>query len=411
MSSENNPVRSRVNGTTDAGCNSRGLGDTSGMVEMANVERRAAYGGVWILAFVFGWIEASAVVYLREISVRESALHATSYLTDLPIALASLPGRLVALEMAREACTLVLLASVGWLAGRRPADRIGAFIAAFGIWDLTYYAVLRLVSGFPDSISTWDILFLIPSPWVAPVWAPVTVATLFVLAGSYLYWTPDHERQYRWTDVGVLITSACLTVAAFLVGSPAVIDHRVPEHFPIWLFWSGVALGIVWFVGVERRAVATSERRHPWIGVQVRTIVPERPKAGGDERGRAIVEDTLLERSEGSDFERVIVPYREARRRQDALVEEARELAERLERLAHGLSTRPAHVIIGLPDEQIANPSEWDIVPSHPLPSIEQLTTLTNDIRAVNARVDELRERLILMGHADLVEQPNGYFL
>ena len=118
----------------------------------------------------------------------------------------------------------------------------------------------------------------------------------------------------------------------------------------------------------------------------------------------------MLERYEGSDIEGVIAAYREARRRQDALVKEAGELAERFERLAHGLSARPGHVIIGLPDERIENPSEWDIVPSHPLPSIEQLITLTNDIRAVGARVEELRERLILMGHADLVEQPNGFF-
>jgi hypothetical protein len=85
-------------------------------------------------------------------------------------------------------------------------------------------------------------------------------------------------------------------------------------------------------------------------------------------------------------------------------------LAERFERLAHGLSARPGHVIIGFPDERIEKPSEWDIVPSHPLPSIEQLIALTNDIRAVGARVEELRERLILMDHADLVEQPNGFF-
>ena len=77
--------------------------------------------------------------------------------------------------MAREACTLVLLAAVAWLAGHRAADRIGAFFVSFGIWDLTYYAVLRLLSGWPDSIRTLDILFLIPLPWVAPVWAPVTV--------------------------------------------------------------------------------------------------------------------------------------------------------------------------------------------------------------------------------------------
>jgi hypothetical protein len=322
-------------------------------MSMAKEERRAAYGAMWVLALVFGWIEASVVVYLREISLREAALHTTTYLTNLQITLASLPDYVVALEIAREACTLVLLAAAGWLAGRRPADRIGAFVAAFGIWDLTYYAVLRLVSGSPDSLSTWDILFLIPSPWVAPVWAPVTVAALFVLAGSYLFWTADRGRRYRWTDVGVLLASACLTVAAFLVESTAVIDHRVPERFPIWLFWSGVGLGTAWFVRVERRAVPRSERERPWVGVRVRTIVPAHTTASADRGERTVVAGTILDRYEGRDLEGVIDAYREARRRQDAL---------------------------------------------------------TDDIRAVGARVEELRERLILMGHADLVEQPDGFF-
>jgi hypothetical protein len=118
----------------------------------------------------------------------------------------------------------------------------------------------------------------------------------------------------------------------------------------------------------------------------------------------------MLEKDEGSYIERVIDAYREATRRRDALVKEAGELAERLERLAHGLSAHPGRVIIGLPDERIENPGEWDIVRSHPLPSTGQLITLTNAIRTVSARAEELRERLILMGHAELVEQPNGFF-
>lgn len=110
------------------------------------------------------------------------------------------------------------------------------------------------------------------------------------------------------------------------------------------------------------------------------------------------------------DIGRVIAEYREAKSLLDALVRQAGELAERLERLAHVLSARPGRMIVGLPDESIENPGEWDIVPSHPLPSIKHLTALTNGIRAASARVEELRERLILMGHADLVEQPNGFF-
>jgi hypothetical protein len=374
---------------------------------MANEERRAAYVSLWVLALAFGWIEASVVVYLREIYVREASLHASSYLPNLQVSLVSLPSPLVALEMAREACTLVLLGAVGWLASRRPAARFGAFLVSFGIWDVTYYAVLRLVSGWPDSISTWDILFLIPSPWVAPVWAPVTVATLLVLAGSYLFWTADYERRYRWTDVGVLLASAGLTVAAFLVGSSAVIDHRVPAHFPIWLFWSGVAVGTAWFVGVERSML---RKRKPWAGVRVRTILPTHTEAMTAGSRSAILEGTMGEQHEAGEIGDVIAEYRKATNRLDALVKEAGDLAERFERIAHGLSARPWRVVVGIPDQRVENPCESDIVPSHPLPSIEHLTSLTNDIRAVGARVEELRERLILMGHADLVEQPNGFF-
>lgn len=116
------------------------------------------------------------------------------------------------------------------------------------------------------------------------------------------------------------------------------------------------------------------------------------------------------EQHEAGEIGGVIAEYRKATNRLDALVKEAGELAERFERIAHGLSVHPGRVIVGLPDEHVENGREWDIVPSHTLPSIEHLTSLTNDIRAVDTRVEELRERLILMGHVDLVEQPDGFF-
>lgn len=225
---------------------------------MVNHDRRGRYASVWAMALAFGWIEASVVVYLRDIYLRGVALQGPDYLKALQVTLVSLPPRLVGVEVAREACTILLLGAAAWLAGRRPADRAGAFLLSFGIWDLTYYVALKLVLGWPDNLSAWDILFLIPLPWVAPVWAPVTVGTLFIVAGSYLFWTADHERGYRWPDAGVLIASVLLTIGAFLVESSAAIDHRVPERFPVWLFWVGVILGTAWFVRVERRSATTS---------------------------------------------------------------------------------------------------------------------------------------------------------
>ena len=242
---------------------------------MENQDRRAAYASLWVLALAFGWIEASVVVYLREAYVREVSLHGSNYFAGLQITLVSLPSHLMSVEMAREACTILLLASVAWLAGRRLADRIGAFLLSFGIWDLTYYVVLKLVAGWPDTWRSWDILFLIPAPWVAPVWAPIMVATLLVAAGSYLFWTSGHKRRYHWPDISVLIASALLTIAAFLDESRSAIDHRMPEQFPVWLFVAGVVLGTVWFLRVERGVARKSGMRTPGVGVHVQSVSPE----------------------------------------------------------------------------------------------------------------------------------------
>ena len=377
---------------------------------MENRERRTAYASLWVLALAFGWIEASVVVYLREIYVREVSLQGPNYWAGLQITLVSLPSHLVGVEMAREACTILLLGAVAWLAGRRPADRAGAFLLSFGIWDLTYYAVLKLVVGWPDTLRSWDILFLIPLPWVSPVWAPVTVATLFVAAGSYLFWTPGRARRYRWPDIGVLVASALVTIAAFLVESRAAIDHRVPEQFPVWLFGAGVVLGTVWFLQVERGVARKSDIRPPWVGVRVRTASPERSQVTFDQSGAMTIAGAESGQHEEADVGRVIWEYTEAKRRMDALVNEAGELGERIERLAHGLSAHPRRMIIGLPDRFADDATEWDIVPSRPLPRIESLVTLTNDIREAALKVDDLRERLILMGRADLAAQPDGFF-
>jgi len=217
-------------------------------------DRRANYSAIWALALAFGVIEASVAIYLREIYVRDASLGASSRLPNLEVTLVSLPEPLIALEIAREACTLILLAGVGWLSGRRFAERAGGFFLAFGIWDLAYYGVLWIVLGWPTRLTAWDVLFLIPIPWVAPMWAPAFVALLFVLAGSYLYWTPDYERRYGWTDATALAASGLLTLAAFLVESQAAVVHRVPERFPVWLYWSGLAIGIAWFVRYELSA-------------------------------------------------------------------------------------------------------------------------------------------------------------
>jgi hypothetical protein len=111
-----------------------------------------------------------------------------------------------------------------------------------------------------------------------------------------------------------------------------------------------------------------------------------------------------------SDLERLDQEYAEAKQRLDALLHEASALADRFERLARALSAHPARMLIGAPGRSVDNPGEWDVFPSHPLPRIESLGRLTDDIRAASVKVDDLRERLILSDRIDVVEQPDGFF-
>jgi hypothetical protein len=52
---------------------------------MKNHERRSAYIAVAVLALAFAWVEASVVVYLRELSMRELARQAVGYLPNLQV--------------------------------------------------------------------------------------------------------------------------------------------------------------------------------------------------------------------------------------------------------------------------------------------------------------------------------------
>jgi hypothetical protein len=208
----------------------------------------STYAALWAFGLAFGWIEAATVLYLYELYTRAGVSPG-----GLQYPLASLPLRLIAVEVAREAGTLIILGAAGWLAGQRWGARIGAFLMLFGIWDLIYYLALAAVAGWPRSLADWDILFLIPLPWVAPVWAPALVAVAFVVCGSYLFWTDARPRAYSARDIALLVLSAAVIVVAFLVDGRLVFDPALPHRFPVWLFWVGVAGGVGWFARVEHR--------------------------------------------------------------------------------------------------------------------------------------------------------------
>jgi hypothetical protein len=121
------------------------------------------------------WVEAAAALYLRNLFN-----HAEPYQADpFPV----IRG-MAQIEVAREAATLVMLLTVGILAGRTTRSRLGYTAIAFGVWDIFYYVFLKTMCGWPHSVMDWDILFLTPLPWWGPVLAPVLIALLLILWGT-----------------------------------------------------------------------------------------------------------------------------------------------------------------------------------------------------------------------------------
>lgn len=141
-----------------------------------------------LFAIAFSFIEASVVIYLRAITgfVTGSGLTAvtdlsSSFYNEARI-VTDFPPSLLKVEILREAATILVLGCVASLTARGLKERCVVFLWAFAIWDIFYYVSLRLTVGWPSSLKTDDVLFLIPVPWISQVWFPLIVSALTLVS-------------------------------------------------------------------------------------------------------------------------------------------------------------------------------------------------------------------------------------
>jgi hypothetical protein len=238
-----------------------------------------AQGTFWttavvVLAFgvAMGYLEAAVVVYLRAALGLGPAGVA---LTHDPAAF----GSYGAIEVARELATLVMIAAVGWLAGRGGVERLAWAAVAFGTWDIIYYLGLRLVADWPPSLHAWDILFIVPAPWVGPVWAPIVVSAALVGFGLAAAHRVRAGRSFRVGPVRAIgaTAGAGLIIGSFLVDGDRVRAGEVPTWSGAPLFGVGMLLGIV--AAVAALAAANSTESVP-RGTRVRNGTGGRPSVG-----------------------------------------------------------------------------------------------------------------------------------
>lgn len=139
------------------------------------MRERKRWVTVVLYAMAMAWVESAVAFYLRTMMAQMDPYH------PYPVHLAKGIGHA---ELVREAATMVMLLTVGWLAAKNWRSRVAYMFIAFGVWDIFYYIFLKVISGWPHSIFNWDLLFLIPLPWWGPVLAPCCIATLMILGGT-----------------------------------------------------------------------------------------------------------------------------------------------------------------------------------------------------------------------------------
>ncbi|MBI2620377.1 MAG: hypothetical protein HYW57_09865 [Ignavibacteriales bacterium] len=193
---------------------------------------------LWVVLFsiAFAFVEASVVVYLREIYHPEG----------FSFPLKTLAAHHGVVEIFREFSTIVILVAVGFLAGTTRWQKTAWFLIAFGIWDIFYYVWLKAILGWPASLFDWDILFLIPVPWIGPVIAPLLISFMLVLAGALIL---QRERSggFRaplssWAFAGA---GTVAVLYSFMRDTQAGFGPAEPEPFSYGVFASGIAFYLI----------------------------------------------------------------------------------------------------------------------------------------------------------------------
>ena len=215
-----------------------------------------------------GIFEGAVVIYLREIY----------YPSGFDFPLARFDNQIAITELLRELASLFMLLSVGIIAGKNLAQRFAWFIYSFAVWDIIYYVILFLILKWPESLLTWDILFLLPVTWTGPVIAPVIISILMIILSIMIYnfnlkslnktFIAKKEWIYLISGAFVIFISFIWDYCNFLIKNISSTELKnktlgdklfdlsiqyIPDKFPWLIFIIGIGILIYSFYSFYRR--------------------------------------------------------------------------------------------------------------------------------------------------------------
>lgn len=212
---------------------------------------------VGLFAIAMAYLEAAVVVYLRRVYG----------ITDLMLSVPPFDPQIGAIEFGRELSTLVMLLSVGIIAGQNLQSRLGVAIFAFGLWDIFYYIWLRVFFGWPTSLLDPDLLFLIPLPWWGPVLSPVLIALLMVVVGVLLSLAAETGITFCFTriNLAILLVGILVVLYTFMADALTLLPADAQTlsqvklsqfNWPVYIIGYVIGLAGIWR-SLRRRATVS----------------------------------------------------------------------------------------------------------------------------------------------------------
>lgn len=168
------------------------------------ISNKSTLVAVGVFCVAMAGLEGAVVVYLR----------ALYYPDGFSVVLKIIDFRIFLVEIVRELTTVVMLAAIGYLAGKSLKERFAFFLLSFAIWDIFYYLWLKIFIDWPASMLDWDILFLIPITWLGPVLAPILCSITMIILSFIIIQFP--QKVFSRSILGLLVLGSVFILYTFM---------------------------------------------------------------------------------------------------------------------------------------------------------------------------------------------------
>jgi hypothetical protein len=208
---------------------------------------------IWLAIFsvAFGYIEGAVAHYLR--------MHLYPEGFGQSIALRIDPHTL-AVEAGREVATLVAIAAIAALTPGPAIRRLANFVYVFAVWDLSYYAALRIFEGWPVSFTDWDLLFLLPLPWFGPVLAPIAISATGIAGALCVHRIFDRRPELIVPWQAFVLVNAALVAWELSFMAHGSSGREFPSHYAWWLLVLGLGFSTAGYALIWQRNLSRRDR-------------------------------------------------------------------------------------------------------------------------------------------------------